>query len=346
MTTSAPAPPAAGQVGVRSPLRRFFLRPEMGSLIGAVGIYVIFFAIAPPFRSPDAFSTVLYASSTIGIMAVGVSLLMIGGEFDLSAGVGVITGALAASMFAYQLSMNVWVGVLFALILMLVVGFVNGWMVTHTRIPSFLITLGMMFILYGLNLAVTKWVTGRVATNSISDMDGFAFAKSIFASSVSIAGVSFRITILWWLLFVAVATWVLLRTRVGNWIYAVGGDAESARSVGVPVTATKIGLFMTVGFCGWFSGMHLLFAFNTVQSGGGITNELIYIIAAVVGGCMLTGGYGTAVGAGIGALIYGMTNQGIVFAGWDSNLVMFFLGVMLLLAVLMNMWVRRQAEKG
>jgi simple sugar transport system permease protein len=304
----------------------------MGSLIGAVGIYVIFFAIAPTFRSPEALSTVLYASSTIGIMAVGVSLLMIGGEFDLSTGVGVITGALAASMFAYELSLNVWMGVVFALVVMLVVGFVNGWMVTHT--------------IYGLNLAVTKWVTGQVATNSISDMDGFALGEAVFASSIDIGGVSFRVTILWWLLFVAVATWVLLRTKVGNWIYAVGGDAESARAVGVPVTATKIGLFMVVGFCGWFSGMHLLFAFNTVQSGGGITNELIYIIAAVVGGCMLTGGYGTAVGAAIGAFIYGMTNQGIVFAGWDSNLVMFFLGVMLLLAVLMNMWVRRQAEKG
>jgi simple sugar transport system permease protein len=318
----------------------------MGSLIGAIGIYVIFFAIAPTFRSAEALSTVLYASSTIGIMAVGVSLLMIGGEFDLSTGVGVITGALAASMFAYQLSLNVWMGVLFALVLMLVIGFVNGWMVTHTSIPSFLITLGMMFILYGLNLAVTKWITGQVATDSISDMDGFALGEAVFASSITIGGVPFRITIVWWLLLVAIATWVLLRTRVGNWIYAVGGDAEAARSVGVPVTATKIGLFMAVGFCGWFSGMHLLFAFNTVQSGGGITNELIYIIAAVVGGCMLTGGYGTAVGAAIGAFIYGMTNQGIVFAGWDSNLVMFFLGVMLLLAVLMNMWVRRQAEKG
>ncbi len=345
-TTAPAAAPAHGQVKAVSPLRRFLLRPEMGSLIGAIGIYLIFFVVADPFRSADALATVLYASSTIGIMAVGVSLLMIGGEFDLSTGVGVVTGALAGSMFAYHLSLNVWMGVLFSLALMLLIGFVNGWMVTHTKIPSFLITLGMMFILYGLNLAGTKWITGQVATNSISDMDGFALAESIFAANITIGGVAVQITIFWWLLFVAAATWVLLRTKVGNWIYAAGGDAESARAVGVPVTATKIGLFMTVGFCGWFSGMHLLFAFDTVQSGGGITNELIYIIAAVVGGCMLTGGYGTAVGAAIGAFIYGMTNQGIVFAGWDSNLVMFFLGVMLLLAVLMNMWVRRQAEKG
>ena len=114
----------------------------------------------------------------------------------------------------------------------------------------------------------------------------------------------------WWLLFTAVATWVLFKTKIGNWIFAVGGDAESARAVGVPVTAVKIGLFMFVGFCAWFAGMHLLFAFNTVQSGQGIGQEFIYIIAAVIGGCLLTGGYGTAIGAAIGAFIFGMVQQG------------------------------------
>jgi simple sugar transport system permease protein len=306
----------------------------------------VFWVLAPPFRSVESFSTVLYASSTIGIMVVGVSLLMIGGEFDLSTGVAVITAGLTSSMFSYQLSLNVWAGVVVSLLVMLLIGFINGFLVTMTNIHSFLITLGMMLMLFGLNLTVTKLITGQVATNSISDMDGFSLAEKIFASTIRLGGMSLRITVLWWLLFVAIATWVLLRTKVGNWIYAAGGDPEAARAVGVPVTATKIGLFMTVGFCGWFSGMHLLFSFDTVQSGGGITNELIYIVAAVIGGCMLTGGYGTAIGAAIGSMIYGMTTQGIVFAGWDSNLVKFFLGLMLLLAVVMNMWVRRQAEKG
>jgi simple sugar transport system permease protein len=345
-TTAPPSTPPREQVKASSSLRRLVLRPEMGSVIGAVAIYLIFFLLAEPFRSAGAFTTVLYASSALGIMVVGVGLLMIGGEFDLSAGVAVITASVSASMFAYEFSLNVWSGVLFSLGVMLLIGFVNGFLVTRTKIHSFLITLGMMLVLFGLNLAVTKWVTGGVATDSISDLDGFDLAATIFAASVPIGGVSVRVTVFWWLLFVGIATWILLRTKVGNWIYACGGDQEAARAVGVPVTATKIGLFMAVGFCGWFSGMHLLFAFNTIQSGGGITNELIYIVAAVVGGCLLTGGYGTAVGAAIGALIYGMTSQGIVFAGWDSNLVQFFLGLMLLLAVGMNTWVRKQAEKG
>nr|WP_245900564.1 ABC transporter permease [Prauserella shujinwangii] len=325
--------------------KRFFGRPEVGSLMGAVAIFVMFYAIADPFRTPGAQSTVLYASSTIGIVTVGVCLLMIGGEFDLSAGVGVTTSALAASMFAFQLSLNVWVGVVFALLVSLGIGLFNGFVLTRTKLPSFLVTLATFLMLQGLNLAMTKLVTGNVATNSISDMDGFDSAKAIFASSVQIGSVSVKITVFWWLLFVAVATWVLLRTKVGNWIFAVGGKADSARAVGVPVNRTKIGLFMTVGFTAWFAGMHKLFAFNTVQSGEGVGQELIFIAAAVVGGCLLTGGYGSAIGAAIGAFIFGMTGQGIVFANWNPDWYMFFVGITLLVATLLNLWVRNRAAR-
>jgi hypothetical protein len=139
----------------------------------------------------------------------------------------------------------------------------------------------------------------------------------VFASSVNIAGVDVKITVFIWIALVAVATWVLMRTRVGNWIFAVGGDANAARAVGVPVKATKIGLFMGVGFCGWILGMHNLFAFDTVQSGEGVGNEFLYY-RAVIGGCLLTGGYGSAIGGAIGAFIFGMANKGIVCAQWNG----------------------------
>ena len=135
-----------------------------------------------------------------------------------------------------------------------------------------------------------------------------------------------------------------MRTRIGNWIFAVGGDANAARAVGVPVKATKIGLFMAVGFCAWFLGMHNLFAFNTVQSGEGVGNEFLYIIAAVIGGCLLTGGYGSAIGGAIGAFIFGMANKGIVYAQWNPDWFKFFLGLMLLLAAIVNLIVKRRAE--
>ena len=333
------------RVKKQKPLQLLLIRPEMGALFGAIAIFVFFCIVAPPFRSPEALATVLYASSTIGIMAIGVALLMIGGEFDLSTGVAVTFSSIMASMLAYNLHLNVWTGAVLALGLASAVGFVNGYLVTKTRIPSFLITLASFLMLTGINLAVTKLVTGQVATPSISDMQGFDSAKAVFSSSFSLFGVSIRITVVWWVVFTLVATWVLMRTRIGNWIFAVGGDQESARAVGVPVTKVKIGLFMFVGFCAWFVGMHLLFAFNTVQSGQGIGNEFFYIIAAVIGGCLLTGGYGTAVGAAIGAFIFGMTNQGIVYAGWNPDWFKFFLGAMLLFAVIANNAFRNYAAK-
>ena len=326
-------------------MQRILIRPEMGAAVGAIGIFVLFLIVAPPFRSPESLATVLYASSTIGIMAVGVGLLMIGGEFDLSTGVAVTTSSLAASMLAYNLHLNLWVGAVLALGVALAVGFFNGYMVMKTKIPSFLITLSTFFMLAGINLAVTKLLSNQVATPSVSDMAGFDSGKTVFASSISLGPVDVRVTVLWWILFTLIATYVLFKTRIGNWIFAVGGNQDSARAVGVPVTKVKIGLFMFVGFCAWFVGMHLLFSFNTVQSGQGVGNEFFYIIAAVIGGCLLTGGYGTAIGTLIGAFIFGMTNQGIVYAGWNPDWFKFFLGAMLLFAVIANNVVRNYASK-
>ncbi|MGW0970974.1 ABC transporter permease [Streptomyces sp. NPDC002516] len=348
MTATAPAPAPGPRTDERllktSPLRRLLSRPELGSVVGALAVFVFFALFADSFVRAASLSTVLYAASTIGIMAVPVALLMIGGEFDLSAGVMVTSSALISSMFSYQMTANVWVGVIVSLFATLAIGVFNGVMLTRTDPPSFIITLGTFLMLTGMNLGFTKLISGTVSTKSISDMEGFSSAKDVFASTITIGGVDFKITILWWLALVAVATWILLRTRVGNWIYAVGGGEEAARAVGVPVDRTKIGLYMGVAFGAWISGQHLLFSFDVVQSGEGVGNELIYIIAAVIGGCLITGGYGSAVGAAVGALIFGMVSKGIVFAEWNPDWFKFFLGVMLLLATLLNHWVRKRAE--
>ncbi len=341
---AAPPPRLDERVGRKSPLARLFARPEAGALAGAIIIYVFFFAIAPPFRNASSFSSVLYVSSTYGMMAAPIALLMIGGEFDLSAGVAVTSSALCASLFSYEFTTNVWVGVLVALVLSVGVGFLNGWIVVKTGIPSFLVTLGTFFMLQGLNLALTQTITNQVASPNISDIQGFSSAQHVFASSFNIGGVNIRVTIIYWIVITLIATWILLRTRLGNWIFAVGGSAPSARAVGVPVAKVKIGLFMGVGLLAWFVGMHTLFEFNTIQAGQGIGNEFVYIIAAVVGGCLLTGGYGSAIGAAIGALIFGMVNQGIVYAGWNPDWFMFFVGALLLGAILLNTYIRRRAE--
>ena len=324
------------QVRGDSLFTRLIRRPELTSLLGAVIIFVFFMIVAPAFRSWDAMATVLYASSTIGIMAIAVGLLMIGDEFDLSTGVAVTTAALAASMLSYNLWLNTWVGALLALVISLAIGFFNGYLVVKTKIASFLITLASFLMLQGLNLALTKLVAGAVATPTIADMEGFPSARAVFASSIPIFGVNIRITVFWWILFVALGTYLLFKTRFGNWIFAVGGDQEAARAVGVPVRRVKITLFMFIGFAAWFLGMHNLFAFDSIQAGQGVGNEFLYIIAAVIGGVSMTGGRGTVIGTMIGALIFGMTNQGIVYAGWNPDWFMFFLGGMLLFAVITN----------
>ncbi len=326
--------------------KRALKRPEAGALGGAILVFIFFWVMAPPFRQFAAFTTVLYEAATIGIPAVAVALLMIGGEFDLSAGVAVTTSSLAASMFATQVASSLWMGAVFALFFSLGIGALNGWLLIRTKLHSFLVTLGSFLMLQGLNIAVTKLITGNVATQDISGMAGFNTLQLIFASNFMIGRAQVSITIVYWLLFVALATWALLRTKIGNWIFAVGGEADSARAVGVPVKRVKIGLFMAVGFGCWFLAMHQLFAYDTVQSGAGIGNELLYIAASVVGGCLLTGGYGSAVGSALGAFIFGMTTEGVIYADWDPDWFQFFVGAMLLLATVVNTWIRMRATRG
>ncbi|SEQ09079.1 Branched-chain amino acid transport system / permease component [Streptomyces sp. yr375] len=181
-------------------MRRLLTRPELGAVFG-------FFALAADsFLRAGSLGTVLYASSTIGIMAVPVALLMIGGEFDLSAGVMVTSSALILSMFSYQMTANVWVGVGVSLVATLAIGAFNGFVLTRTRLPSFIVTLGTFLMLAGVNLGFTKLIDGTVATKTIADMAGFTSAHAVFASTLRIGGVGFRVTILWWLALVAVAS--------------------------------------------------------------------------------------------------------------------------------------------
>lgn len=344
--TTATVPVRDERVATGNWFTKFFTKPEAGATAAAIVVFVLFAVAAPQFTQPSSLATTLYGASTVGIMALGVSLLMIGGEFDLSTGVGVISSALAASLFVYWFGTNVWVGVIVGLLFSLAVGFINGWLLIKTKLASFIVTLATFFMLTGLNLGLTRLITGGVASPSIQQWAGFDSAVAVFASDIPIFGVNVKITVFYWIALVIVATWILRRTRVGNWIYASGGAPDSARAVGVPVARTKIGLYMGVGFCAWLLGMHNLFAFKTVQSGEGIGNEFLYIIAAVVGGCLLTGGYGSAIGGAIGALIYGMALKGVVYAEWNPDWLRFFLGAMLLGATVLNFWLQRRAAKG
>ncbi|SEP78788.1 monosaccharide ABC transporter membrane protein, CUT2 family [Lentzea xinjiangensis] len=346
MTVTAKAPPAADErVGQPGVVDQLVKRPEIGAMLGALLVFVFFSVVTEQFLSVGGAATWLDDASMLGIMAVAVALLMIGGEFDLSAGVMTASTALVTALLATRLGLNVWLSLLVSLVFALSVGALNGWLVMRTGLPSFIVTLGSFLALQGLNLGVTRLVTGSVQVSGMREAAGYESAGFLFASTFQLGGTSFFVSIIWWVLFTVVASTVLMRTRFGNWIFAIGGAAASSRAVGVPVVRSKVLLFMTTAFAAWLVGSINILRYASVQANQGIGLEFQYIIAAVIGGCLLTGGFGSAVGAAIGALIFGMARQGIVYAGWNSDWFQLFLGVMLLAAVLVNNVLRRRAER-
>ncbi|MBA2755654.1 MAG: ABC transporter permease, partial [Chloroflexia bacterium] len=185
----------------------------------------------------------------------------------------------------------------------------------------------------------------RTQVGGLDDAPGYATAHDIFASELSIGRANFPISIAWWALIAAVATWILLRTSFGNWIFGVGGSLQAARNVGVPIKAVKILLFMGTAAAAWMIAVIQVVTFRGADVLRGQGQEFYAIIAVVVGGTLLTGGYGSAIGAVFGALIFGMVRQGIVYAGVDADWFQVFLGAMLLVAVLINRWVRTRATE-
>ena len=342
-TSEPPPTPVDERLARVSFLAKLLQRPELGAIIGAVVVMVFFWVTTDAFGTLSGIARWTDVASTLGIMAVAVALLMIGGEFDLSAGVMTGTAGLLMGILATEVGMSIWVAIVLTFVFAAGVGFVNGYMVIRTGLPSFIVTLATFFILRGLNLGGTKAITDTVRVSGLRDVAGFDSAQRIFASDFW-SPHNFRITVIWWIVIAAIATWVLSRTRVGNWIFGVGGDKVAARNVGVPVSRVKVGLFMMTSMAAALVGIMIALRLGGMQASQGIGEEFNYIIAAVAGGCLLTGGFGSAVGASMGALIIRMTFIGIQFSGWNTDWRFLFLGVILLAAVLVNTYVRRRAE--
>jgi simple sugar transport system permease protein len=347
MATTTATPGADERVRRISLLRRLLSRPELGAVGGVIVVWVLFAIVAGDrgFLSLKGTATYLEVSAELGILAIAVALLMIGGEFDLSVGSMVGAAGMITTILAVELGWSIWIAMLVSLVISLIVGFLNGYMVTRTGLPSFIITLGSLFIIRGATIGTTRMITGRTQLGHLDDAAGFGLAKALFASDLVIGGARFPISILWWVGIAALATWVLLRTQVGNWIFGAGGAAVAARMVGVPVNRLKIGLFMTTAATAWLVAQIQAVSFTGADVLRGEQREFFAIIAVVIGGTLLTGGYGSAIGAVLGALIFGMVRQGIVFAGVDADWFQVFMGAMLVVAVLINNYIRRRASE-
>jgi len=331
----------------RSLLTQILTRPELGAVAGAIVVWVFFAIVAGDrgFLSLKGAATYLEVSAELGILAVAVALLMIGGEFDLSIGsiVGVV--GMTITVLAVHYGWPLWGAILVALVLAWAIGYFNGWMVVRTKLPSFIITLGTLFIFRGATIGITRLITGRTQLGGLDDTVGYGLAKAIFASDAVVGGAKFAITIFWWIALVIVGSWLLRQTRFGNWIFGVGGAQVAARQVGVPVRKVKILLFMGTATAAWLLATIQAVTFTGADTLRGTQSEFEAIIAAVIGGNLLTGGYGSVIGAAFGALIFGIVKQGIVFAGVDADWFMVFMGVMLLVAVLINNFIRIKAAE-
>ena len=261
---------------------------------------------------------------------------MISGEFDLSIGSLIGFSGMSVTLLTMETNLSMPLASILTLIIVLFIGYCNGIIVVKSGLPSFIITIGSLFVVRGITIAVSKIITGRTQVSGLEESNGYSMMSTIFSNSITISGTDFPISILWWLIFGIFGYLLLKHSQIGNWIFATGASKESAELMGIPVHNVRTSLFMLTAFCAWFVAITQITTFGGADVLRGEQKEFIAIIAVVIGGTLLTGGYGSIIGAMIGALIFGIVKQGIIFAGADADWFQVFMGVMLISAVLVN----------
>jgi simple sugar transport system permease protein len=365
---SGPGPRSRPRSRPSSRLHRILARPEATAIAGAALIFAIFGVTAGDsgMFALDGVMNWSVVSGYLGILAVAACLLMIAGEFDLSIGSMIGFTGMVAAIPPLHFGWPVWLSMAVSLALALVLGFVNGQLVVRTGLPSFIVTLAFLFALRGLTLAFSVIVADRTIVSGIGDLAAHdpvasalfsgTFADGLFEAMAQRGWVralddgtplvrGIPKVLLWWAALAAACSFVLTRTRSGNWIFAVGGDAIAAKNVGVPVKRVKVSLFLFTAACAWLFAMLQICDVGSAAADRGLQKEFEAIIAAVIGGSLLTGGYGSVIGACFGALIFGVVQIGITYTNINAEWFRVFLGGMLLLAVLFSNQVRRRATQ-
>lgn len=350
-----------------SSFRKALIRPELGGICGTVAVFTFFllFAFDSGMFNAQGILNWSTVSAQFMIIAVGACLLMIAGEFDLSVGSMIGFAGMAIAIFAVTLGLPVWLSIMMTFALCIALGALNGFIVIKTGLPSFIVTLAFLFILRGFTIFFPQVIERKTIIGGVSDVAqgdwlaaafggkafGFVFVwladiglvdtfeRGTRAGEPVVDGIP--MLIIWAIGLVVFGHFLLTRTQFGNWIYASGGDARAARYVGVPVNRVKILMFMFTAFCACVFATCQVMEFGSAGADRGLLKEFEAIIAVVIGGALLTGGYGSVIGAALGALIFGVVQQGLFFAGVESSLFRVFLGIILLLAVILNTYIRR-----
>lgn len=343
---------------------RLMKRPELGAIAGVILVTVFFLVTADPAMFTLAgFMNFMSPAAQLGILAIGAALLMVGGEFDLSVGSMVAFTGLFFGACVVTFGMPLVIAIPATLVFAACVGACNGQIVLATGLPSFIVTLAFLFIFRGLSLVGLKWATdGSTQLRGVRDAVEGDWLAPIFSgeafpglfNALAEAGMieTFRngtpkvqgvpVEILWFVVIALLATYVLQKTPFGNWIFASGGDANAASNSGVPVRRVKLILFMVTACCAALVAIITVLDSGSTDARRGFQKEFEAIIAAVIGGCLLTGGYGSAIGAFFGAIIFGMVLIGLTYTNIDQDWYLVFLGGMLLIAVLFNNMIRKR----
>lgn len=314
-----------------------FRRPEAASilsLIGVIAFYVVFGGVDLA-KLFGAASWVNFAAN-LGIIAIPVGLLMIAGELDISIGAMIPAGSMTTAILSGYYELPIIVGIFGALALGVIVGTINGILTVRTTVPSLIITLGTLVAMQGVILAGAKLLTGAASVS----LEAPAWAKTLFGHYI---GSSHQIIIVWWIIFAIIFAFIVHKTKYGNWLFAMGGDRESARNAGIPVDRMTIILFILSATGAAFVGMCGAILFNSAQVSGGMNYIFNVIVSVVVGGVLLTGGYGSILGIFFGTLTFAIVSQGIYFTDIDRNWSNLIIGIMLLIAVAMNESFRKLA---
>jgi len=350
-----------------SAFRKALIRPELGGIVGTIAVFTFFLLFASDsgmFNSQGIlnWSTV---SAQFMIIAVGACLLMIAGEFDLSVGSMIGFAGMMIAIFSVTYGWPVWAAILTTFVLCVAIGALNGWIVIRTGLPSFIVTLAFLFILRGFTIFLPQTIERKTIIGGIKEVAQGDWLAPVFGGKIlqglftwlGDAGFISTFTrgtrqgqpvvdgipmlIVWAIMLIIFGHILLTKTKFGNWIFAAGGDAEAARNSGVPVNRVKILMFMLTAFCATVFAVCQVMEFGSAGADRGLLKEFEAIIAVVIGGALLTGGYGSVLGAALGALIFGVVQQGLFFAGVESSLFRVFLGVILLGAVILNTYIRR-----
>jgi simple sugar transport system permease protein len=319
---------------------RFADIPEAVAFVSLLALFIFFSIAAGNFLTPISISNILTFASITGIVVIGVSILMIGGEFDLSVGSNF---AVASYVFVLSLKagMNPVLAMLAALLVSAGFGLINGLVVTGTGIPSFITTLGTMLAYRGIARAIGSG-TFATYTGEPPALFGILNAPLDAINQLFNPSSTLRVSIFWFILIAIVMQVILRRTRYGNWIFATGGNPGAALSQGVPTRWVKVSAFVLVGLLTGFASITQLAYRLSVDPLRGVGMELIAVAACVIGGVRLNGGYGSVLGACVGMLLIQMLEQGLVLMHLPIEIFQAVTGLILIIAVISNTYLSGQ----